>query len=242
MDEVDAQLRQQVIAGNVIEHETTAPNGRPAMAYELSAHFKGSVAYRTMTGTATGAPQAEPAQGDGTVVAPSAPAGAPAAPDHRVVQHRAGVKKVTNVDRAIAFLVEHRSATSNELRELLNLPSGVHPSSYLTSAVHSGRILRDGDCWTLPAEIVSTSPKSPAAPQQAKEQANAEQPTRDESMRPLKELRQALRAPAGYRCALWSDDVLEVQRDGVTVAELPKAAGETLAAFLGRLAREAAPA
>jgi hypothetical protein len=45
-----------------------------------------------------------------------------------------------------------------------------------------------------------------------------------------------------YRCALWSDDILEVQRDGVTVVEVEKAAGESLAAFLTRLAgaREAA--
>jgi len=39
-----------------------------------------------------------------------------------------------------------------------------------------------------------------------------------------------------YRCALWSDGMLEVQRDGQTVAQMPQAAGESLASFLARLA------
>lgn len=39
-----------------------------------------------------------------------------------------------------------------------------------------------------------------------------------------------------YRCALWSDGMLEVQRDGLTVAEMPQAAAEEMASFLARLA------
>lgn len=39
-----------------------------------------------------------------------------------------------------------------------------------------------------------------------------------------------------YRCALWSDGVLEVQRNGLTVAEMPQAAAESLASFLASLA------
>jgi hypothetical protein len=41
-----------------------------------------------------------------------------------------------------------------------------------------------------------------------------------------------------YRCALWSDGVLEVQKDGATVAAMEQAAGESLAAFLSRLTGE----
>jgi hypothetical protein len=44
-----------------------------------------------------------------------------------------------------------------------------------------------------------------------------------------------------YRCALWSDGILEVRRDGQTVAEMEQGAGESLAAFLCRLAAERAP-
>jgi hypothetical protein len=44
-------------------------------------------------------------------------------------------------------------------------------------------------------------------------------------------------APSAYRCALWSDGILEIQRDGETVAAIPKAAGVSIAAFLHRLAR-----
>lgn len=50
-------------------------------------------------------------------------------------------------------------------------------------------------------------------------------------------LRPAADQPAPvYRCALWSDGMLEVQRDGLTVAEMPQAAAEAMASFLARLA------
>lgn len=242
VDEVDALLRSQIIKGNVIEHEVTAPNNRPAMAYDLAAHFKASAAYRSPGAGAAGATHAAPAQGRDDAT-PAAPKAAPDAQGPAVVQHGAAGKKVTKVDRVIAFIKQHQGATSEQLRGVLELAPGVHPSSYLTSAVRSGRILRDGDNWTLPCEIVSSVPKADIQPPEpSSAQSAGEKPARDESSQPLKELRAALRPKASYRCALWSDDVLEVQKDGVTVAELPKAAGESLAAFLGRLAREAAPA
>jgi len=45
----------------------------------------------------------------------------------------------------------------------------------------------------------------------------------------------AMPAPAKFRCGLWSDGVLELQRNGVTVAELEQDEGETVAAFMARL-------
>jgi hypothetical protein len=50
----------------------------------------------------------------------------------------------------------------------------------------------------------------------------------------LKQMKADLPSPV-FRCGLWSDGVLELQRNGVTVAELQQDEGETVAAFMARL-------
>jgi hypothetical protein len=55
----------------------------------------------------------------------------------------------------------------------------------------------------------------------------------------LKALKDALKPPR-YRCALWSDGEVEIQRDGQTLASLPLEAVEELARFVSRFPAERA--
>lgn len=48
--------------------------------------------------------------------------------------------------------------------------------------------------------------------------------------------------PPAFRCGLWSDGVLELQRDGVQVAALTQVEGETVAAFMARMREQLQPA
>jgi hypothetical protein len=245
LDEVDRQLRPHLVAGNVIEHEVIAPNGRPAMAYELSEQFKAGELGRAIMATTSRAtfpavptfvPKATPGPGPTAAPTPAptpAPAAASAAPATNNVPAPAGTK----VDRAIACLTRHGTLATGQLRIDIGLRPGDHPAAYLRTALRTGLIKRDGDYWSLGPVQPSAPPASPAA----KKDALASGATLDQrSADPAPAVVVAPTAapvPAGYRCALWSDDILEVQRDGVTVAELEKAAGESLAAFLVRLAR-----
>jgi hypothetical protein len=54
---------------------------------------------------------------------------------------------------------------------------------------------------------------------------------------PAPQLSSTNAAPGVYRVGLWSDGILEIQLERETVAEIPKAAGVSIAAWLNWLAR-----
>jgi hypothetical protein len=100
--------------------------------------------------------------------------------------------------------------------------------------------LRKGHKLSLPSQpAVTPAPGGQAAPDVA--------PAADEAAPivvpkfltdgPAPKLPSTEAAPGVYRCGFWSDGVLEIQRDGETVAEIPKAAGVSIAAWLNRLAK-----
>lgn len=239
IDLVDALLRPLLIAGTVTEQEVIAPNQRPAMAYEVSEQFKLTAEYRTiMSG---GEIEATPEMVSVTPV-PAAPAPvaapappAPAAPaPARVEQLPANdimvdpAKPGTRVSRGIAFITANGSATNDQLRTAMGLEPGAAVSNYLGRAVLDGRLARDGDNWVMG----SGEPPVVEGP-------------KDEPGKPLQELKRTLAdpvppsapsKPTGYRCALWSDGQIEIQRDGATLASLPREVAEELARFVGSLA------
>ncbi|MCC6071430.1 hypothetical protein ACFSQU_17975 [Massilia sp. GCM10020059] len=196
VDQADKLLRQSLQAGHIIEHEVDAPNNRKAMAYELSAQYMAANAL------------AQPAK--------------PVEPSHQpvaVVTDDRTTRPQTKVDRAIAYVRENGPSTSTQLHAELGLAEGVHVSSYLGTAVRDGRMLRDGNTWSLPgagtvapaeipkfSTIRSVSSVSESASQQSGETAKA--------------AAQASSTPAAFRCALWSDGTFEIQRNGATIANL----------------------
>lgn len=196
VDQADELLRQSLQAGHIIEHEVDAPNNRKAMAYELSAQYMAANALapspRTVERTQEFAPTA-----------------------NGVTRNR----EPTKVDRAIAYVRKNGPSSSAQLHTELGLAEGVHVSSYLGSAVRGGRMLRDGNLWSLPgagtlapadipkfSTIRSTSPAGESVPQQAVGTAE-----------PAPQCPGALTA---FRCALWSDGTFEIQRNGATIASL----------------------
>lgn len=228
IDLVDALLRPLLIAGTVTEQEVIAPNQRPAMAYEVSEQFKLTAEYRTiMSG---GEIEAAPTGGSVAPV-PAAPAPvaappAPAAPAPARVEQlpakdidAAPAKPGTRVSRGIAYITANGSATNDQLRTAMGLEPGAAVSNYLGRAVLDGRLARDGENWVL------GSGEPPAA-----------EGPKDEPGKPLQELKRALADPLRYRCALWSDGQIEIQRDGATLASLPREVAEEMARFVGSLA------
>lgn len=212
VDQAETLLRPLLVAGNVIEHEVVAPNNRPAMAYELSEQFKASDTMRAiLAGSETPTPPAA-----------AAPESTPAPRPER----RASEKPPSKVDRAIAFLTENGSATAVQLRTVMGLQPNSAPSSWLTVALKSGRIVNEGGFYKLGQD---------KAPSDAPEPKKPEPPAVDRSDEPLQQLKQALKPPR-FRSALWSDGQVEVQRDGMTVAELPRDVAEEVARFVGSLA------
>lgn len=219
LEDVQASLAALQAVGDVSATPGTSPAGSPCQLYDLTAKFHASdkgVHLATKVGAA------------------------------RFRQSRPGLSKVA---LAIEYVRERGVATSAELHALLALKPTEVASSYLNGALSDGRLVKDGKNWTAGAIKPLASTAKPAAEEPVKVPVFVPRPV------PLVSAQQppaAKLAPGidpsipganpTYRCALWSDGILEVQKDGETVAELPKAAGESLAAFLGRLAVETSTA
>lgn len=232
LEDVQASLAGLEVVGDVVVGNGFAPNGLVCKVYALSATFKSSAAYKPLAAKAAAA--------------------------------NFGEAGGTYADRAVAFIRERgASATSSELHALLRLGPKDYASSYLGGALRAGRLIKNGKDWTLgPAELGVPAAAPVASPVAA---ASVQQVAKTESepphaswveipaflrnpspsssplrCAPEKATEPALPAPAAptaptYRCALWSDGILEVRRGTETVAEMPQAAGESLAAFLARV-------
>jgi hypothetical protein len=231
LDDVQAVLAGLIAVGDVVASNGTSPAGAPCQLYELSDQFKASEAYKPIFSKVVAA------------------------------QFAAAHADLSKVDRAIEFVRERGTASSAELHAVLQLPASEYVSSYLNGALKSGRLVKDGKSWTLGPAAEQTAPV-PASAGSSPVVTTAESkptlavptflpksgpatppaPARPPRPAPAKDVAPASAAAPVYRCALWSDGVLEVRRDGQTVAELPQAAGESLAAFLGRLAGAGVPA
>ncbi|MGZ3184383.1 MAG: hypothetical protein ACXU8N_18255 [Telluria sp.] len=226
LEDVQASLAALQAVGDVSATPGTSPAGSPCQLYDLTAKFQAS--------------------DKGTHLAAKVGAA-------KFRQSRPGLSKVA---LAIEYVRERGVATSSELHALLALKPTEVASSYLAGALSDGRLVKDGKNWTAgaikPVPVLAkptppaTDPKpfavpvfvAPPPPQTPAPQP-APKPVPKSAPEPAPGVELAKPSMTStYRCALWSDGILEVQKDGETVAELPKAAGESLAAFLGRLTAE----
>jgi hypothetical protein len=217
VDQVDTLLRRQLVAGNVVEHEVTAPNGRPAMAYELSEQFKASDALRTMM-----AGSEAPALLEASALEP--------VPAPEPKPHDAAGKRLSKVDRAIAFLTKNGSANAAQLREVMGLQPKAAPSSWLTVALKSGQIVNEGGVYTLRQ---AEAPSPAAEPRESAPRG----PMRDcapmnELKGPLADPVPAPSKPPRCRFAVWSDGKVEIKAPGHPSLELSSEEFDDLVDFV----------
>lgn len=127
VDVVHVELADAIRRGEVLSEKTDGPNGHKTQAFRLNPTFLG-----------WGTPlQAANFRCSLAAVIPSATNTTPTQPVE------------SKVDKAIAYLEIHGSATSNEMRVAMGL-SGKHwPQQYLAYPMKIGRIVRDGDIFSL---------------------------------------------------------------------------------------------
>jgi hypothetical protein len=249
LKEVSEKLRFLVELGDVVRSRGFTPEGSPAQVYELSEQFKVSPMGMTLPASL----EAESASAAPTPVPPVAPASAPS--DEPVAEVKPGKEEPGRAARALAYIAAVGSATDAQLRVVMGLPDDVYPSSYLTKDAQAGKVVKIGREWKIgdgvplrplprqpafgaPLGLPGASPfdvPAPPAPK-AKHQATATPaPAPDLPADPVP-------AVPAFRCGLWSDGTLEMQRDGVTVAAVHEDEAETLLNFLDRVrpAKEAA--
>lgn len=212
LTDVSDALKALVDEGDVVRHAGTAPNGQPAQIYNLSQTFMRSAEYKAIKAQLDAAPA--PAVTSTAKVAESVPAVHAAAP------------KVSRIDDAIAFIRLMGKVTTAELKQHMGLGSGASPASWLNTAIQDGRLVRNGNHWTIgkgkPVASESAQ-KSPAAAAPETAAAAVIPPTASTPTSPA------------FRCGLWSDNVLDLQRDGVTLTTLTRTEGEHMASFFNRM-------
>jgi hypothetical protein len=119
----------------------------------------------------------------------------------------------------------------------MKLKVGASVISFLRGPVTDGRLLKDGNFWTVPAAKVAAPPAVPAAPAPvspvlAPEVAIALIPPPASVI----ELPTLGCDGSGFRCAIWSDGAMELQRAGRTLATLTTIEQTQLSQFMRRIA------
>jgi pyruvate dehydrogenase E2 component (dihydrolipoamide acetyltransferase) len=143
--------------------------------------------------------------------------------------------------RGVAYIVSRESVVESDLRAAMGLSKGRYPSAYLVAAIQAGKVHKDGAIWkagrapTAPLDSVVAVGNIVVA---SKDSSPIPQAVVDAISSPAEE--RAVAAPPApadpiFRCGLWSDGVLELQRNGSTVAVLQQAEGEQLASFVNRM-------
>ena len=244
-------LRSMVESGDVLQSKGVAPNNVPCMVYSVSDDGRLSSDYRaayaaSLRDVAVVVPVAAPAP-----VPVPAVAVAPATPPAPAVG--------TRVDRAIAFIRQKGSATNAELRAAMGLLATQSPSQFLKPAIENGRIvyvdfvwsLGDGKPSVVPVDTPAAAPAgpapagpapaapaaAPAGPAPAAAPA-APAPAPAAAQPVVKPVPTTPAAAPVFRCGLWSDGVLELQRDGITIHRLSHQDGEQMASVILRMLRD----
>ena len=180
----------------------------------------------------------------------------------------AAAQEVSRADLGIAYVTKmKRPVTNQEMRQAMGLHKGQAPSGWLGAAIRNNKVHKAGDMWAAgprPAEQVEGAPKVPVfttltepmnAPSATTSPANAVKsavvgdvfvaaPGAEALASAVAAIAVAptLQQSPVFRCGYWSDGVLELQRDGSTIARLEQREGEQLVGFFQRmLANNAAP-
>ena len=127
VEAVNVELANDIRRGEVLSEKTDGPNGHKTQAFRLNPTFLG-----------WGAPP-QPAS-FGCSLAPVNPGATDKAPAQPAE---------TKVQKAIAYLEIHGSATAAELRVAMGLDDKHSPQSYLSYPIKIGRIVREGDIYRL---------------------------------------------------------------------------------------------
>lgn len=258
--DVSNALRSLVEVGDVVKHSGTSPNGRPAQMYNLSEAFKKSsegVALLASVVAVAPAPVTapEPAATPEAAMDPAA-----AFPTPVFAKQAVPKRGRTKAEMVVDHLTVHKSATDAEMRVVMGLPKTSSVRSYVPALVKSGRIIRDDSgIWTL-GDIGQTAVRDDPkpAPLPIPQLPELDPPAflgvnidagREPTPQPqaLVVAPEAAPVPAAaphagepvFRCGLWSDGVLELQRNGQQVAALNRHEGEQLVEFMGRMLGQA---
>lgn len=248
--DVSRALSALVEVGDVVRSAGQAPNGQPAQFYALSTDFKNSRDYKLIMAKQLGERIAD---------AGKAPTPAPT-PDNTSAPVPSEPKK-SRTDDAIEYIRHRGRVSTAELKVHMRLQKGESPASWLAIPVRDGRLLRDGVYWligsgkpatgraTKPTAARGAIPKLGAVLDATKQLAALKVASATPSPKPAPDTpAPATEAvapppakPAGrFRCGLWSDGILELQRDGETLAQLTRGEGEHMADFIGRMLKVAA--
>ncbi len=298
LKDVSASLRLLVDVGDVVRHSWPGPNGATAQMYNLSDAFK-----KSRAGVALMAAAAEIAAALASVAPldPVAPVETPVFANATALPHQG-----SKVDRAVSFVLQHKLASDDDLRTVMDIVKPAHPKAYLVAAIKSGKLHRGPNGWAPgrdlslpPAPIpfkVSTHRKGEPVAQfsrtaqpgdvenvatvgnlvLATRDATAIAPEVVAAVAAVEHKSEACKhgtsfryeceeceeaallpktkfsaeddtnpfdypAPAAppvepvFRCGLWSDGVLELQRNGVTIASLKRKEAEHMDAFMDRV-------
>ncbi len=214
-------LKPYIDQDQIIVIPVTAPNGRPANGFMFTERFRNSIEGRDLVGTS-----AELNDTPKPISAASAPASAIAtstAPPDQASQEQVAVDdtSISKTEAVIRFIRANGSASTHQLRELLKLPKGNYPMSYLKAAIRDGRLKVEGGQYYLGKDrTVKQKPAEKPKSIPAKVEA------------PVPEKINAMAAPVAMRCAVWSDGAIELQRNGQTIFALQPDEAAFLSSFL----------
>lgn len=259
--EASDALRELVDAGDVRRYAGLAPNGLTSQLYVLSDDFKASRVGQALSATVAGA--VDVAASETSAPAPeeyARPEPAPAISMPVFANLVAAPRMGTHADRALAAM-KNGPVSDAEMRVHLGLVDGQYPSVFLKSAVKAGRLHKGVHGWTSgPQPNASkfspaiSAPKDEVTAQFGPTDQPEEQfatPAKADAVEPEATVAEVAAQidptvwgtrstdrPSEFRCGLWSDGVLELQRDGATVATLTRGEGEQLVDFMRRMVVE----
>lgn len=245
LTDVSAALRSLVEVGDILQSKGTAPNNHPTMVYNLSDEFKKSKDYRAVMAIVEAQrPPVSPGAAAMPVVEPVVPAQAKAEPVAIPVFAPKDPPRDSKAQRGVDYIVKHGSVSHVDLQKVMELTKLQFPAAYLTSAIRNKIVHKVGNTWKAGAAPTATVTgpvvKITDAGAKPKDTVAVQQPTRDQQPVAAVVATKTTVVPAVvvapvFRCGLWSDGVLELQRDGSTVAVLEQGEGEQLASFVNRM-------
>lgn len=130
---------------------------------------------------------------------------------------------LTKVQRALDYLMDKGEATIEDMRTIMDLDRHMSPTSYLGAALRNGQIIKEGNKYRLG----DGKPTGRNASRQARNQGSATSSVAVAEVPPVT-------APktSALRIGIWSDGVIELQRDGKTVACILQDESQALMEFL----------
>lgn len=137
----------------------------------------------------------------------------------------------SKVQLAIDCITRLGAATDDQLRDAMKLDPKAYVGAYLAAAIKGGRVVRDGDRWTIPKALDSVE-----------RVGNIIIASRDNSPIPQTVVDAITKAPAEgapaaarHRCAVWSDGTFELETNGERVAVLTHEQAVTFVSFIERI-------